>query len=80
MLNYDWKLIVYISFVNVMNGVTIMRVTEKNKQQENLYRQNDLIGMLDRGIDDMELRRELPIDEAFQKISEQRDSRRNARV
>ena len=57
-----------------------MRVTEKNKQQENQYRQNDLLGMLDRGIDDMELKRELPIDEAFKKISELRDSRRNARV
>ena len=35
--------------------------------------------MMDRGIDDMETGHELPLDEAFQKISELRDSRRRAR-
>ncbi|MDD5797061.1 MAG: hypothetical protein PUD21_00750 [Clostridiaceae bacterium] len=35
---------------------------------------------LDRGIDDMEAGRELPLEDAFQKISELRMSRRNARV
>ena len=39
-----------------------------------------VLGMLDHGIDDMEAKRELPIEEAFQKITELRDIRRNARV
>ena len=44
------------------------------KEETNLFR------VLDRGIDDMEARHELPLDEAFQKISELRDSRRSARA
>lgn len=39
-----------------------------------------LLRMLDRGIDDMEAGRELPLDEAFEKITELRNMRRNARV
>lgn len=39
-----------------------------------------LMRMLDRGIDDMEAEKELPIDEAFQKIRELRDNRRSARA
>lgn len=35
---------------------------------------------LDRGIDDMEAGRELPLDEAFDKITELRNVRRNARA
>ncbi|MCM1284499.1 MAG: hypothetical protein NC242_12855 [Roseburia sp.] len=45
------------------------------KQQD-----DDLLQKLDRGIDDMEAGRELPLDEAFQKITELRDIRRNARA
>ena len=48
---------------------------KKNKQKE-----NDLLRMLDRGIDDMEAGRELPLEEAFQKINELRTIRRDARV
>ena len=44
------------------------------KEEKNLFR------VLDRGIDDMEAGHELPLDEAFQKISELRDSRRSARA
>ena len=40
----------------------------------------ELLQMLDRGIDDMEAGRELPIDDAFQKIEELRNTRRNARA
>ena len=36
--------------------------------------------MLDRGIDDMEVGRELPLTEAFVKITELRNRRRNAEV
>lgn len=39
-----------------------------------------LLKMMDRGIDDMEANRELPLDEAFEKITELRNIRRNARV
>lgn len=42
--------------------------------------ENNFLRMLDRGIDDMEAGRELPLDDAFQKISELRTIRRNARV
>lgn len=45
-----------------------------------LQQEADLLQMLDRGIDDMEAGRELPVDEAFQKITELRDIRRNARA
>lgn len=45
-----------------------------------LHKEEDLLRMLDRGIDDMEAGRELPLDEAFQKITELRDIRRNARA
>lgn len=36
--------------------------------------------MLDRGIDDMEANRELPLEDAFQKITELRETRRHARI
>ena len=39
-----------------------------------------LLKMLDRGIDDMEAGRELPLAEAFVKITELRNRRRNAEV
>lgn len=39
-----------------------------------------LFKKLDRGIDDMEARRELPLTEAFVKITELRNKRRNAEV
>ena len=39
-----------------------------------------LLKMLDRGIDDMEAGRELPLAEAFVKITELRNRRRNSEV
>ena len=39
-----------------------------------------LLRMLDRGIDDMEAGRELPLEDAIRKITELRDARRNARI
>ena len=45
-----------------------------------LQQEDDLLQILDRGIDDMEAGRELPLDEAFKKITELRDKRRNARA
>lgn len=49
---------------------------------EKIKKQNEtnLFTMLDRGIDDMEAGRELPLEEAFQKINELRDIRRRARM
>ena len=55
-----------------------MDITLDNKNV--LQQDDDLLQMLDRGIDDMEAGRELPLDEAFQKITELRDIRRNARA
>lgn len=42
--------------------------------------EKSLLRMLDRGIDDMEAGRELSLDEAFEKVTELRDIRRNARI
>ena len=53
-----------------------MDMTLDNKNV--LLQDDDLLQMLDRGIDDMEAGRELPLDEAFQKITVLRDIRRNA--
>ena len=57
-----------------------MKLTKKipttNKSQEN----NHLLRMLDRGIDDMEAGRELPLEDAFRKIkSDKADSVKIAR-
>lgn len=49
---------------------------QKKEQME----RSQLLKMLDRGIDDMEAGHELPIEEAFRKISELRVVRRSARV
>lgn len=57
-----------------------MAVTALNRQAFDCKEYKDLFALLDRGIDDMEQGRELPLEEAFQKISELRDSRRNGRV
>ena len=40
----------------------------------------NVIKMLDKGIDDMETGRELPLNEAFQQVKEMRSIRRDARV
>ena len=52
------------------------KVPTTDKNQEN----NHLLRMLDRGIDDMEAGRELLLEDAFRKITELRDNRRNARI
>ena len=44
------------------------------------YQENTPIHMLDRGIDDVEMGHELPLEDAFHKITELRDSRRNTRI
>ena len=46
--------------------------TEHNYDEKNNFR------FLDRGIDDMESGRELPLDDAFKKICELREVRKNA--
>lgn len=52
----------------------------KSRQAERMHENESFLRMLDRGIDDMEAGRELPLEAAFQKITELRDDRRNARV
>ena len=44
-----------------------------SKQTPNQHEDNNILRMLDRGIDDMEAGRELPLEEAFRKITELRD-------
>ena len=67
---------------NIMsrNGVIIMVQTGMDKEKLYKSEENNFLRMLDRGIDDMEAGRELPLEEAFQKINELRSIRRDARV
>lgn len=53
-----------------------LNINKANTQQDN----EELLRMLDRGIDDMEAGREMPVEEAFDKITELRNVRRNART
>ena len=50
-----------------------------NSQADISRGKETLFNLLDAGIDDMEQGRELPLEEAFQKIDELRDKKRNAR-
>lgn len=54
-----------------------MKLKEINKKEKE---DRDLLHVLDRGIDDMEAGRELPLEDAFHKINELRTIRRNARA
>ena len=51
-------------------------INQINIQQDN----ETFLRMLDRGIDDMEAGREMSLEEAFEKITELRNMRRNARA
>lgn len=53
---------------------------EVNRRAMDRQEENNFLHLLDRGIDDMEAGRELPHEEAFQKINELRTIRRNARA
>ncbi|VUX17990.1 Uncharacterised protein [[Ruminococcus] torques] len=57
-----------------------MELTKKSPITDKSQENNHLLRMLDRGIDDMEAGRELPLEDAFRKITELRDARRNARI
>lgn len=48
----------------------------KSRQAEGLQENKNFLSRLDRGIDDMESGRELPLEDAFKKITELRDARR----
>lgn len=52
----------------------------KSRQIERSHEDESFLCMLDRGIDDMEAGRELPLEDAFKKVTELRDARRNARI
>lgn len=54
-----------------------MEAAIKMKQENSKWEQEILLKMVDRGIDDMEAGRELPLKDAFQKISELRNEPRN---
>ena len=57
-----------------------MELTKKVPTTDKNPENNHLLRMLDRGIDDMEAGRELPLEDAFLKNTELRDARRNARI
>lgn len=50
---------------------------KRSRQADALHDNEYLLRMLDRDIDDMETGRELPLEDAFKKITELRDARRN---
>lgn len=52
----------------------------RSRQTNTVHENEHFLRMLDRGIDDMEAGRELPLKDAFKKITELRDARRNGRV
>lgn len=57
-----------------------MELTLNHKQTGEDLKAEQLLRMLDRGIEDMEMGRELPLDEAFERIADLRMIRRNARA
>ena len=56
-----------------------MEVALNGRNICNTQEKEILLKMLDTGIKDMEAGRELPLEEAFEKISELRNMRRNAK-
>lgn len=52
----------------------------QDEKDRGVTNHENLFKMLDRGIDDMEAGRELPLAEAFVKITDLRNRRRNAEV
>ena len=57
-----------------------MELIAGNKQQSSLYDYHDVSDMLDKGIDDMELKRNCPLMKHFKKILELRGFRGNTGV
>lgn len=57
-----------------------MAVLTEEKTYVDFDKNENLRSALDRGIDDMEAGRELPIDKAMKKITELRNIRRDARL
>ena len=51
-----------------------------NENQINTKEELNLFRELDKGIDDMEAGRELPLEEAFHQINKLREQRRNAKA
>ena len=56
-----------------------MEIALTKENMEKIREEEAILRMLDRGIEDMEAGRELPLKEAFEKITELRNIRRNAR-
>ena len=57
-----------------------MAVLTEEKAYVDFDKNENLRSALDRGIDDMEAGRELPLDKAMKKITELRNIRRDARL
>ena len=52
----------------------------KHESLDNFAKKQTLLHLLDKGIDDMESGRELSLEDAFAKINELRDTRKNAKL
>lgn len=63
-----------------MQGVKIMEAALNKNPADTKREEETLLRMLDRGIDDMEAGRELPLAEAIDKVTELRNVRRNAKL
>ena len=70
-----YVLLVEILKSNYQGGRSNMKTVSKQNLTKDKQTQMNFFRMLDRGIDDMEAGRELPLEEAFQKISELRNTR-----
>lgn len=57
-----------------------MKLSSPNTPDKKQYGDTYLFQMLDSGICDMEAGRELPLADAFQKVTELREDRRNAKL
>lgn len=65
---------------NIKKDVVCMTVLTEEAVCVDFEKDKSLRNALDRGIDDMEAGKELPLDEAMKKITELRNVRRNAAV
>lgn len=71
------NMIVLIKLIRKRADFMSNNIKELNSEKKT--NENHLLRFLDRGIDDMEANRVLPLEEAFEKITELRNKRRDAR-
>lgn len=70
----------HILCINRMKWSDFMKLAKNILATDRNKKNNHLLHILDRGIDDMEAGRELPLEDAFRKITELRNTHRNAKL